>query len=203
MPANKNNNSKPIDTLSKQEIDDRVTQTLQHLDEARKLWPGLRHMSEEDRKASAGKVLAVFAKPLGLLFGVLAQKKGQPRPAIAKAFDVLGAKDGGEDPEVFEAELLDVRLYRAQAEQKVVDALDDFGRHMADDVLDIGEKVMGPGLIALQMARTVAQASAEYASLLAPVLDGFRDLTKQARKARANKATAKGATAGADKPADK
>jgi hypothetical protein len=78
------------------------------------------------------------------LFGALGEE-GWSAPAIAKAFDILGAKDGGKDPDVFEAELLDARLYRAEAQQKVVDQLDDFSRHMADDILDIGEKVMAPG----------------------------------------------------------
>ena len=195
MPANKTISDKPIDQLTKAEIDERKALTLHHLEEIRKLWPGLRHMTEEDRKQSPGKVLSVFAGPLGLLFAALTPKKGEEQPAIAKAFDVLGEKDGGSDPERFEVELLDARLHRVQAEQEIVDALEGFSRHMADDILDAGEKVMGPGLLALQMARTVAEANPAHASLLAPVLDAFRSLTKQARKAREQKR--------ADKPADK
>lgn len=191
MPDKKQITIKPADLLTKQELDERVALTIHHLDEAMKLWPGLRHMSEAERKSSPGKALNAVAGPLGQLFAVLTPKKGQARPPIAKAFDVLGEKDGGKDPEVFEAELLDVRLHRAEAQQKIVDKLDEFSRHMADDVLDVGEKVMGPGLLALQLARTVAAASDEYASQLAPVLDAFRGMTKNARKARSEKANNK------------
>jgi hypothetical protein len=200
MPNKKNSTIEPADLLTKEELDERVAQTIRYLDEAMKLWPGLRRMTEAERKNSPGRALGVVTEPLRQLFAVLTPKKGQPRPAIAKAFDVLGAKDGGKDPEVFEAELLDLRLYRAQAQQKIVDKLDAFSRHMADDVLDLGEQVMGPGLLALQLARTVAAASAEYASALAPVLDAFRGLTKNARKARSEKANGAKPVA---KPADK
>ncbi|APR83977.1 Hypothetical protein A7982_09326 [Minicystis rosea] len=202
MPANKTISDKPIDQLTKAEIDERKALTLHHLEEARKLWPGLLHMSEAERKQSPGKVLSVFAKPLGLLFAVLTPKKGEERSALAKAFDVLGEKDGGQDPERFETELLDTRLHRAEAQQEIVDALDALSRHMADDILDTGEKIMGPGLLALQLARTVAEASPAHASVLAPVLDAFRGLTKQARKAREQKRE-DAANNGAAKPGDK
>ncbi len=174
---------KDVDTLTKQEIDKLVANTLYHLEEAIKPWHGLRRMTEEERKASPGKALGVFAKPLALLFARLSAGPDGKRPSIAKAFDVLGAKDGGVDPERFEAELLDVRLYRAQAEQKIIEKLDEASRHFGDDVFDIGEMVMGPGLLAIELARTIAKTSDEYASVLAPVLDAFRGLTKPARKA--------------------
>ena len=170
-----------IDDLTEQDLDDRLARTQALIAQILALWPGLVRLAEDERRTSAGQSLTTLASPLGALFAVLAPPN-QPVPAIAKAFDVLGAQDQGKDPESFEAALLARRLYRAEAEQKIVAALDALSRHFADDVINTGEMVVGPGLLALDLARSLAKAKPEFGSLLAPVLDGFRNMTKQARK---------------------
>ncbi|HVY46147.1 MAG TPA: hypothetical protein VHB21_09720 [Minicystis sp.] len=184
---------KDIDDLSHAEIDDRVEQTLAHLSAIETLWPGLARLDEAQRRTSSGRALSALGGPLGKLFDVLAPPGQSTPPPIAKPFDVLGTHDDGQDPERFEADLLARRLYRAQAEQKVADAFNALARHFADDVLATGERVIGPGLLALELARSLAKAKPEYGTLLAPVLDAFRAMTKRARRARFAGQTAGGA----------
>ncbi|AUX39884.1 uncharacterized protein SOCE26_012790 [Sorangium cellulosum] len=125
----------------------------------------------------------MLGPPLGKLFAVLRPKEGK-ESALARSFHVLGDQDDGEDPERFEVELLERRLKRALAEQKVADALEDLARHLDNDVLATAETVIGPGLAALDLARTIARQNAAFRAVLAPVLDDFRAMTKQARKAK-------------------
>ncbi len=183
MPVKQNKQQTPIadaDDFSAAEIDARVAQTLAHVEAIKQLWPGLRRLSAAERRESVGRSLGVMAPVLGLLFGVLAPE-GQPAPAVAKAFDVLGAQDHGDDPDRFEAALLARRLHRARAEQKVQEALGGLARHFGDDVIHVGELVVGPGLLALGLAKNLAKARPEFASALAPVLDALRAMTKRAR----------------------
>jgi len=185
-----------IDQLSPAELAKREQETEAHLDAIRALWPGLEHLDEARRRTSPGRSLVLLGGPLAVLFGVLRQN-----PTLAKAFDVLGDQDEGEDPDHFEVELLDRRLVRARAEQKIADGLRDLARHMDDDALATAETVVVPGLRALELARTLSKGSAATRSLLYPVLDAFRQLTKRARKSKAEAAA--GAPAGAAPEAPK
>jgi hypothetical protein len=137
----------------------------------------------------------VLGPPLQSLFGVL-----RAQPQLAKAFDVLGDQDEGHDPEHFEAELLERRLARVQVQQKIADELEDLARHLDDDVLATGQSIVGPGLLALDLARTLSKGSLTFRSALAPVLDAFRELTKRARKGRAEATADKPAAPGSAEP---
>ena len=173
---------KTIDELTRDELDERVTETLRHLDAIRALWPGLVRLSTSERRSSMGRMLGQLAPQLRLLFEVLTAKQGEGAPAIAEVFDVLGAHDQGEDPTRFEADLLARRLDRVEAEQRVLAAVEDLGRHFGDDVLNTGEMVIGPGLLALELARSLSRSHAEHRAVLAPALDAFRDMTRNARR---------------------
>lgn len=170
-----------IDELTRDELDERLTLTMHHVDEIRRLWPGMVRLPEIERRASMGRMLGQLGPQLRLLFDVLLEKDGE-EPEIAKLFHVLGGLDQGNDPERFEAELLARRLDRIEIEQRVGDALADLARHFADDVLNTGEMVIGPGLLALELARSVSKANPELRAVLAPALDAFRDLTRNARR---------------------
>lgn len=175
-----------IDLLSSEEVAERVAKTRQHLTAIRALWPGLTRLDEAQRKLSLGKNVAVLATPLRLLFALLEPKTGGSIE-LAKHFDALGNQDGGEDPEHFETPLLARRLERAEAERQVLEELEDLGRLFGDDILSTGGEVVGPGLLALSLARSLSQVNPSYRTQLAPVLDALRQLTKKARKARAEK----------------
>ena len=169
-----------VDELSTEQIGERLKETRVHIEAIRALWPGLVKLEEKERRFSVGRNLAQLAPPLRELFTMLLPKNGKP-PAIAAVFDVLGDQDEGEDPERFEPELLLVRLDRAEAESAVVADLDALGRDLSDDVLATGEMVIVPGLLALNLAKSVAKGNATYRSALRTVLDSFRAMTKRAR----------------------
>ena len=184
-----------IDELPEEELTSRFDQTIAHLDAIRVLWPGLFRLDEGQRNSSPGKSLSVFADPLHKLFNVLKPKDGKA-PEIAKYFDALGDEDFGIDPEKFESELLARRLIRVEFEQKVVAVLTDLLRHFGDDALYTGAQVVVPGLLALEMARTLSKTNATFRSLLAPVLDALREMTKAARAGAADARAAKKAGGG-------
>ncbi|APR76548.1 Hypothetical protein A7982_01895 [Minicystis rosea] len=169
-----------IDQLTPDQIAARVQETESHIEAIRALWPGLERLDEARRRTSPGKSVGILGGPLSVLFGVLRQN-----PTLAKAFDVLGDQDDGEDPDRFEVDLLDRRLTRAGAEEKIADTLRDLARHMDDDALATAESVVVPGLRALELARTLSKGNGTTRSLLYPVLDAFRQLTKSALKGKA------------------
>ena len=179
-----------IDDLSEAEIAARFTETTKHINAIKALWPGLKRLEEVERTSSGGRNLSVFAPPLRLLFAIL-KVKGGKNADLALHFDALGDEDHGDDPEKFEPELLERRIVRVEHEQKVQAALDDLQRHFADDVLHTGNLVMEPGLLALGMAKAMSATNKAFKSLLSPVTDALRDMTKAARagaaEARAKK----------------
>lgn len=179
-----------VDQLTREEIEDREQKTVAHIAAIKSLWSGATRLQEAERKRSPGRNLTVLGAPLAQLFGVL-----RTHPQVAKAFDVLGDQDDGEDPERFEVELLELRLFRVQAERRVADALGDLARHLDDDALVAGESVVGPGLLALGLARALAKSNPTFRSALSPVLDAFREMTKRARKRGAEKRAAAKAAA--------
>ncbi|WP_437487177.1 hypothetical protein WME75_06150 [Sorangium sp. So ce1014] len=172
-----------LDLNSRELIDVRGVLHRLHIEAIKALWPGLERLEESRRTRSLGRSLAVLGPPLGKLFALLRPTDGK-ESALARSFHVLGDQDDGEDPERFEVELLERRMKRAVAEQKVADALEDLARHLDDDALATGEVVIGPGLAALDLARTIARQNASFRAILAPVLDDFRAMTKQARKGK-------------------
>jgi hypothetical protein len=114
---------------------------------------------------------------------------------MLKFFSGLGDADFGDDPEKFEPELLSRRLYRWEYEQKIQARFEKLARSFGDDALHTGEMVVGPGMMALALARTLALSSAAHRSVLAPVLDAFGALTKRARARAAESHAAKKAAA--------
>jgi hypothetical protein len=75
-------------------------------------------------------------------------------------------------------------MIRIEAQAKVVEELEDFVRLMSDDVLNTSEMVSATGLLALDLARSIAKGNAEHRSTLAPVLDALRNMTKYGDPAR-------------------
>ncbi len=170
-----------VDELTHDQIAERLKETRAHVEAIRALWPGLVKLEEKERRISIGRSVTQLAAPLRELFTLLLPKNGKP-PAIAAVFDILGDQDQGEDPEHFEPALLLRRLDRVEAENAVVQELDALGRDLRDDVLATGETVVVPGLLALNLAKSVSKGNPTYRSALRSVLDAFREMTKRARK---------------------
>jgi hypothetical protein len=177
------------DDFTSAEIADHLTQTLKHIKTADALWPGLVKLPAEDKTGNVGKLVTQLGAPLRALFDALTPHRDDDKPKreakakLTAVFDnMLGAQDRGKDEARFEVELLVRRLERAEAEQKIVAAYEEARTRFADDALNTGEMVVEPGLRALEVARTAASNSAEFRSLLAPVLDKLGDMTKKARQ---------------------
>lgn len=178
---------KDIDDLGSDELRERAAVTFQCIEVIKKLWPKLIRLPEGDRRLSAGRNVGRLGAPLRLLFTTLTTKPGEKETALAKAFHLLGAQDHGDDPEHFEPELLTRRLDRVETEQKILDGLEDLARHFGDDVLNTGELVLGPGMLALELARTLAKTHTDFRTQLAPVFDALGEMTKHARRRLAAK----------------
>lgn len=195
---------KDIDDLTKAELDALYAESNHQLDVLEAGWAGLVKQTTHERTHSIGRSLGVLGAPLHLLFNLLMPKDGKESDLL-KFFSGLGDADFGNDPEKFEPELLSRRLYRWEYEQKIQARFEKLARSFGDDSLHTGEMVVGPGLLALALARTLALSSAAHRAVLAPVLNAFGDLTKQARAraatARAEKKAAAAAAAEAEKPA--
>jgi len=153
-----------------------------------------------------GKLVVQMSAPLRRLFAAMTPAEGDDAPTrehkaqLAAVFDtMLGKEDRGRDDARFEADLLGRRLDRVEAEQKIVDALDELRARFADDALNTGEMVVRPGLRALEVARAAAASSPAFKSLLAPALNALSDMTKGAR--RHQEAARKGAKGEGEKPA--
>jgi len=185
---------KDIDSLTKEELDALYAETVQQLDVLEARWAGLVQQTEHERSHSPGRSLGVLGAPLHLLFNLLMPKNGKESDML-KFFSGLGDADFGEDPEKFEPELLSRRLYRWEYEQKIQARFEKLARSFGDDSLHTGEMVVGPGMMALALARTLALSSAAHRSVLAPVLDAFGALTKRARARAAESHAARKAAA--------
>ncbi len=180
---------KIADDFTLEEIAERYEQTLQHIQATDALWTGLVKLPSEDRSGNVGKLVARLGGPLRALFKALTPNSGDSKPMrdarerLRQVFDgMLGGQDRGKDAKVFEVELLVRRLARAEAEQRIVIALEAARSRFADDALNTGELVVEPGLRALEVARTAAGNDPEFRSLLASVLDQLGDMTKKARQ---------------------
>ena len=187
MPSNpKKPAPKNLDDLTQDEVDHRLAETLGHIDALKTLWPDLAGLPTEERRKSAGRVLTNLAPALRALFDVLLTRDGQETP-LASHFHVLGDADSGVDPTRFEVALLARRLHRIQAEQQVQHELEKFTRNLGDDILSTGERIVTPGRLALDLARSIAQGNSAYRSALTPVFDALSKLTRRARQKSAQK----------------
>lgn len=176
------------DDLTPDEIADHLAITHRHLVEAEAQWPGLVSLPADDRNGNLGKLVAQLSPALRALFDALTPVPGEDphttksKQKLLTVFNAtVGDADRGHDPEVFEVALLATRLTRVEAEQAIVNKLEKMRKHFADDLLNTGEMVVGPGLQAIDVARTISSARPEFRSLLAPVLNALKDMTKDAR----------------------
>jgi hypothetical protein len=175
------------DDFTSQDISGHLAATLQLRVNAEAQWPGLVSLQESDRSGNVGKLVARLAPALRALFGALTPVAGEAaavsatKNKLAAVFNAaLGDADQGKDPGVFEVDLMVRRLDRIEAQQQIVAKLGALQKAFADDIINTGELVVGPGLKAMDIAKSVS-GNADFHSLLAPVINALGDLTKAAR----------------------
>lgn len=195
MPSSANTLSS-LDALSPDELRERHEQTLKHIAAIKALWPGLTQLPKKDRQRHPGRIAASMEKPFYMLFGLLMprskeeikklskeeQEQEAQRQKMIEMFNTsLGEEDAGLDGERFEAELLLRRLDRMNKQWQISESLGELARLLDDDALHTGGMVASPGLAALDLVRSLTRNNATFRSLLAPVLDALREMTKAAR----------------------
>jgi hypothetical protein len=180
------------DDFTPAEIADHKEKSLQLVVDMDALWPGLTGLVSKERAGNQGKALAVMDAPLRALFTALTPVQGEPkvtseaRASLISIFNKsLGAADGGADPNRFEVEVLQQRLLRIEAQEKLIEKLDAFRKKLADDILNTGTLVIQPGLKAIDLARSLADSNPDFHTLLAPVIEELSAMTKPARAALA------------------
>ncbi len=181
--------TKAVDQLSQEELDQLYKDTLDEIAALRNRWRGLVQLTDKQRENHPGRNLGAQVPALSALFSILLpnkhddKEKAASRTKLAAHFDAFGDKDGGTDPDRFEADLLARRIHRIGLEQKVAEELGKLSRLMSDDALHTSEVVLLAGSSALDMVRTLAAGNTTYSQMLAPVTNALRDLTKAARAA--------------------
>ena len=154
------------------------------------LYPEARNMLTDERRRSLGRLVYRHAALYGQLFQVIEVSK------VRAAFDALGAKDDGEDPNRFETEVLQARLARVAHLSAVSTALRTLADRLDDEALHVGASTALPAILALELARVIAKSNETFRGAIAPVLDGFSAMTVSARRALA--AAREGDAAAAD-----
>ncbi len=108
----------------------------------------------------------------------------ETRVKLCNVFDAtLGEEDHGLRKDQFEAGLLAARLERVKAQYEIAEELKTLSKLFSDDALGLGSQVAGPGLLGVNLAKSLASGSAAFRSLLAPLLDALREMTRAARDA--------------------
>jgi hypothetical protein len=191
------------DDLSLTEIDAHRRAALESISAAKGTFPGLVQLQEAERAGSLGKMIALLGPALHHLFSALTPAPTDDaatvatKKKLATVFDtLLGDKDQGKDPGLFEVDLLVRRVTRIEAEQEIVTKLEETKKAFSDDILNTGVMVVDPGLKAIEVARTIANTKPEFKSLLAPVTNALGEMTKAARAAQAKAKAPKDAPPG-------
>ena len=196
---------KPIDQMTRDEVDALAADTLNTIAQLSMRWRGLVALTDDQRKNHHGMHLTRLIPALEPLFTAMlpdatdAKEKAEDRAAFATSFDIYGDKDGGVDPDHFEADLLGRRIHRIKAQQGVAAALGKLERLMSDDVLHTSETVLVPSQLALNLIH--GYATTKFAKFLTPVYNALSAMTSAAR-ARTEELALEKKAAAAQKKAD-
>ncbi|MEZ4405596.1 MAG: hypothetical protein R3A52_03730 [Polyangiales bacterium] len=164
----------------------------QHIDAIDQATSGLQPLNAEKRSTTGRTVLTVVA-PTRVLCGLLTAAPSDPAKVprwkrFVGAFDLIGAHDGGDDPDRFEPERITARIDRVERATFLAEKLERAARRLRDDALRTSESLTQPVTLALDLARTLARG--EFADELVPVTDALAALTYKARRAKKTAAQA-------------
>jgi hypothetical protein len=122
-------------------------------------------LTKEDRKGSLGRFRD--GEP-DALEGALDVAEANPA-----AFKGLASSDGGNDPAVFETELLRDRLRAASLLGALATEFESVARNIRDTQLQLGAEVRGPVLAAYEIAKVLARHDPKAKSTLAKAIDFY------------------------------
>jgi len=162
-----------VDTLRQ-----RVERARALVREIEALFPGLTTLSEDDRRASDGRVRGDEER--GALSSILDAVDANPA-----VFACLADKDDGVDPTRVETGLLRDRLARQQCLADLSALLAPIARSVEDTALEQGERCKPVILAAYQIARPVAKHDAAMRAKLVPAIDYYSAIARKGARTRA------------------
>lgn len=155
----------------------RKAQALALIVTLRAVWPELTQLTTAPRSRSTGRLLSHYEAPLRALFAAASA------PQFASTFALLKVADERGNMVNFDADRAIANLERALAVRSAAASLRALADEMDDDVLHHGSVVVDAGLVALEVARTLARYNPEFRALVGHGLDGFTAMTSAARRA--------------------
>lgn len=155
------------------DLERKITKAESLLKEAQALLPGLRTLTEDDRRHTTGRFRAGESQ---MLQRVLDAVRTQPA-----YFSSLADQDGGVDPSKLEVELIADRLARRDLLARLQGQFAALEQPLSDSVLHLGEQTRGVLLSAYRIARTVARTDRRLRDQIAPVIDFYGSMVRRAK----------------------
>jgi hypothetical protein len=148
------------------------------LTQIQQAFPPLVSLSAELRKTSTGRFRDGEDEALAAILAFAV--------AYPEFFKVLGNKDFGNNPAVFETELLGDRLAKRDLVAGFLADLDALQVKLSDTILKIGAVVRTPLLLAYTIARPIAEkGTTEMQTALAPAVSFYGNIAAKALKTKA------------------
>ena len=161
--------------LSVVEMEKRVREIAAMIEKARSLLPGLDPLLDDER---VHKVRLRDGED-GALEATL--RAAEVRPA---AFESLGDRDGGRDPEKFETGALRDRLQMRRALATLNQSLAPFAQAVADGVLTLGDSAREPIRLAYRIASGLRATDGKVREALKPATDYYGAIAAKSAKTK-------------------
>ncbi len=141
--------------------------------QAQALLPGLRKLTEEDRRHTTGRFRNGES---AMLERVLDAIRAQPA-----YFSSLATQDAGADAGKLEVERIADRLARRELLARLQGQFAALEQPLSDSVLHLGEQTRGVLLAAYRIARTVARTDTKLRDQIAPVIDFYGSMVRRTK----------------------
>jgi hypothetical protein len=178
MPKNEHHNA-DLETLSLDELRQRVDRAKAMLTELDALFPGAVRLTAEDRRTSQGRLRNGESTVLQAVLGAV--------DSAPQYFVSLADMDQGRDPKRFETDVLRERLLRRDLIDEVSEQLDQLSTRLGDTVLHLGERAAPPVRAAYQIAKVLADSDDQMRTSVAPAIDFYSQISRRAAETRASK----------------
>lgn len=155
------------------ELTRRVEQAEALVAQAQALLPGLRTLTEDDRRHSIGRFRSGETEVLQRVIDAI-----RAHPAY---FASLADEDEGHDPSQLEVELIADRLARRDLLARLQISFTSLEQPLSDSVMHLGEQTRGVLLAAYRIGRTMARTDRKLRDLIAPVIDFYGALVRRAK----------------------
>ncbi len=172
MPKTDSKNSSVME-MPLSELTRRIEKVEALLKEAQALLPGLRTLTEEDRRHSNGRLRGGEAEMLSRVLDAVRTQPGY--------FASLADEDDGRDPTKLEVDLIADRLARRNLLARLQGQFAAIEQPLSDSVLHLGEQTRTVLLAAYRIGRTLARSDGKLRDQLAPVIDYYGGMVRRSK----------------------